>query len=284
MGRDGLVRVLACAYDRPTTHQLRLEPSIRTLILLLACVFTHSLALAADKPPIRACTENEDSFPWVLKDRAGLTVQMLRMVEKRVGGRIEVVPLPWKRCLEDIKNGKVDAAFKISYSAARAAELGNYPMAGDKPDASKRLLTDTYSLYRLKGTAIEWDGKVLKAGGPVGAQSGFSVVDQLKGLGAKVDDGTRSADDNLKKLLAGRFVALALQTEEGDISVESDPEFKGKIERLKPVLVEKPYFLMFSKQFTSKNAAYVQEVWDAIGTVRESAEYVSAAKSFKSLK
>ncbi|MES2949642.1 MAG: hypothetical protein V4858_13960 [Pseudomonadota bacterium] len=143
------------------------------------------------------------------------------------------------------------------------------------------MLTDSYSLYRVKGTPVEWDGKVLKVTGSVGAQSGFSVVDQLKTLGAKVDDATRSADDNLKKLLAGRFVALALQTEEGDTSIERDPEFKGKIERIKPVLVEKPYFLMFSKPFTAKNPAYVQEVWDAIGKVRESAEYVNAAKSFK---
>jgi polar amino acid transport system substrate-binding protein len=254
---------------------------MRALSIALVCLLTHSLSFAADKPPIKACTENEDSFQWVLKDRPGLTVLMLRMVEKQVGGKIEVVPLPWKRCLDDVKTGAVDAAFKISYSAARAAELGNYPMSGDKPDASKRLLIDSYSLYRVKGTPVEWDGKVLKVPGSVGAQSGFSVVDQLKGLGAKVDDGTRSADDNLKKLVAGRFVALALQTDEGDISVENNPEFKGKVERIKPFLVEKPYFLIFSKPFTTKNAAYVQEVWDAIGKVRESPEYTGMAKSFK---
>lgn len=254
---------------------------MRAISIALALVFTHGLTLAADRPTIKACTENEDSFPWVMKDRPGLTIQMLRMVEKQVGGKIEVSPLPWKRCMDEVKTGAVDAAFKISYSATRAAELGNYPMVGDKPDASKRLLTDTYSLYRLKGTAVEWDGKSLKVDGTVGAQSGFSVVDQLKGLGAKVDDGTRSADDNLRKLLAGRFVALALQTEEGDISIEGNPEFKGKIEKIKPVLVEKPYFLMFSKAFTAKNTAYVQEVWDSIGKVRESADYVAATKVFK---
>lgn len=252
-------------------------PAVVVLCLLLGPLVTW----AADKPPIKACTENEDSYPWVLKDRPGLTIQMLRMVEKQVGGKIEVVPLPWKRCLEEIKTGAVDAAFKISYSAARAVELGNYPMAGDKPDAGKRLLTDSYSLYRLKGAVVEWDGKLLKAEGNIGAQSGFSVVDQLKTLGAKVDDATRSADDNLRKLIAGRFVALALQTEEGDSSIENNPEFKGKVERIKPFLVEKPYFLIFSKAFTTKNPVYVQEVWDAIGKVRESAEYTAAAKTFK---
>lgn len=233
---------------------------MRALRFALAFLLTHSLSCAADKPPIKACTENEDSFPWVLKDRPGLTVLMLRMLEKQVGGKIEVVPLPWKRCMDDVKTGAVDAAFKISYDAARAAELGNYPMSGDKPDASKRLLTDSYSLYRVKGALAEWDGKVLKVTGSVGARSGFSVVDQLKGLGAKVDDGTRSAYDNLKKLVAGRFVALALQTDEGDISVENNPEFKGKVERIKPFLVEKPYFLIFSKPFATKNPTYVQEV------------------------
>lgn len=255
---------------------------MRTFIVAITLVVTaQSCALAADKPVVKACTENEDSYPWVLKDRPGLTILMLRMVEKQVAGRIEVAPLPWKRCLDDVKTGAADAAFKISYSAARAAELGNYPMAGDKPDASKRLLTDSYSLYRMKGSAVEWDGKVLKVAGSVGAQSGFSVVEQLKTLGAKVDDGTRSADDNLKKLVAGRFVALALQTEEGDASVEASPEFKGKVERIKPVLVEKPYFLIFSKAFAAKNPAYVQEVWDAIGRVRESTEFSSTAKTFK---
>lgn len=254
---------------------------MRALVLAFAALFVHSTVLAADKPSVRACTENEDSFPWVLKDRPGLTIQMLRMVEKQIGSKIEVVPLPWKRCLDDVKTGAIDAAFKISYSAARATELGNYPMAGDKPDASKRLLTDSYSLYRLKGTPVEWDGKVLKVSGSVGAQSGFSVVDQLKTMGAKVDDGSRSADDNLKKLLVGRFVALALQTEEGDTSIETNAEYKGKIEKIKPVLVEKPYFLIFSKAFTTKNPAHVQEVWDAIGKVRESAEYSNLAKTFK---
>lgn len=254
---------------------------MRHLPIVLALCLTSLAAQAADKPSVKACTENEDSYPWVLKDRPGLTLLLLQMVEKQVGSKIEVVPLPWKRCLEEVKAGTMDAVFKISFSAARQAELGNYPMADDKPDANRRILVDSYSLYRLKGAAVEWDGTVLKAVGNVGAQSGFSVVDQLKGLGAKVDDSVRSADDNLKKLVAGRIVALALQTEEGDISVDANPEFKGKVERIKPFLVEKPYYLIFSKQFSAKNPDHTKEVWDAIGRVRESAEYKNVVKGFK---
>ena len=244
------------------------------------CIAASPFA-AISKPVVKVCTENDDSYPWVLKNRPGLTILQLQLVEKKVQGKLAIEPLPWRRCLEEIKTGGVDAVFKISYSAARAAELGVYPMQGDKLDAGKRLLTDSYSLYRLKGTKVEWDGKTLKVDGVVGAQSGFSVVDQLKSLGAKVDDGVRSADISLRKMLAGRIVALALQTEEGDMSIEGDPDFKTKIERIKPVLVEKPYFLIFSKQFYAANTVYAKEIWEAIAAVRESDEYKGLAKNFK---
>src|SRR4051812_37096730 len=151
-----------------------------------AGIFACALpAFAADAVAVKVCSENDDSYPWLFKDRPGLTASLLMIAEKKLGGRIELVGLPWKRCLDEVKSGVLDGAVKISYSATRAAELGSYPMAGDKPDASKRLLIDTYSLYRMKGSSVAWDGTTLKADGPVGAQSGFSVVDLLKGLGMK---------------------------------------------------------------------------------------------------
>lgn len=72
----------------------------------------------------------------------------------------------------------------------------------------------------------------------VGAQSGSSAVYQLKGLVAKVDDDTRFADNNLKKLAAYWFVALALQRDKGYIRIENKSEFRCKVERVKPILVE----------------------------------------------
>lgn len=259
-----------------------MKKTVTSLALTLAASLSivAGSALAAE-PAMKICHENEDSYPWIFKDRVGLTTSLLKMAEKIYGGKVEVVGLPWKRCLEDAKSGAIDGVVKISYSADRTAFLV-YPMAGDKPDANKRLLIDSYSLYRMKGsTAAAWDGKTLKVDGAVGAQSGFSVVKQLQGLGARVDDGTRSADANLTKLVGGRVAAVALQTEEGDISVASSPEAKDKVERVSPVLVEKPYFVVFSKQFHGKEEAAAKKLWDAIATARESAEYIDLVKKFK---
>jgi polar amino acid transport system substrate-binding protein len=249
--------------------------------LSLVALSVAATSALASEPTIKICHENEDSFPWLFKDRVGLTASLIKIAEKTYGGKVELVPLPWKRCLDDAKNGAIDGVLKISFSADRT-EFLVYPMAGDKPDASKRLLNDTYSLYRVKGsTAATWDGKALKVDGAVGAQSGFSVVKQLTTLGARVDDATRSADANLTKLVGGRVAAVALQTDEGDISVANNPELTGKVEKMTPVLVEKPYFVAFSKQFSAKEKTAPQKLWDAIATARESSEYKDIVKKFK---
>lgn len=251
--------------------------------LTLATVLVASAlpVIAADLPSIKVCSEDGDSSPWLFKDRPGLTNSLLKMAEKKLGSKIDMVGLPWKRCTEEVKAGTYDGAVKISFSPERAVELGVYPMIGDKQDPSKRLLIDSYSLYRAKGSSVTWDGKALKTDGTVGAQSGFSIVAALKALNVKVDDGTKTADDNLKKLVNGRIVAVALQTEEGDTSLNDHPEYKEKIEKMVPVLVEKPYYLMFSKQFYAKNPDHAKAVWNAIEAARESKEYKDLVKNFK---
>ncbi len=240
-----------------------------------------NLALAQEKPLIRACTEDDDSYPWLLKQREGVTVFQLRQVEKQLGVVIKLTALPWKRCISDVQQGLQDAAVKISYTPQRAQEVGVFPMQNGKLDVRKRLHTDSYSLFRLKNSNVTWDGKQLKADGAIGAQTGFSVIEQLKSLGATVDEGARKAEDHLHKLFLMRLSAVALQTQEGNNNLAKNPKFAEHIERLDPVLIEKPYFLIFSFQFNAKYPGYSQQVWDAIETVRESREFKNYFRDFK---
>lgn len=240
-----------------------------------------TLALAADKPAsVKFCHEDVDVYPWVLKDRPGLNIAHLKAVEQKLGIKIETIPLPWKRCQDDMREGKVDGIFAASFKTERL-DMGVYPMAGDKPDAARAMMYDGYSLYRLKGGAVQWDGKKLTAAGSIGAQPGYSIVDQLKQLGVKVDEGTKTADDNLKKVLLGRLDAAALQTLEGDNSLSTNPEYGAKLEKVTPPLVDKPFFLMLSKQFVAKYADFSKDVWKALAEVRESADYKAKMSNFK---
>ena len=254
---------------------------VRPILAALSLTAAASAAPATDKPALlRLCHEQEESFPWILNDRPGLNIVHLKAVSQRVGVPFEFVPAPWKRCLEDMKSGVVDGAFKATFKADRL-EMGAYPMAGTKPDDSKALMTESYSLYRLKGSTTSWDGSKLVVGGPVAAQPGYSIGDVVRGLGAKVDDGSKSPDANLKKLMAGRVDAVALQTAEADNSLRAVPEFSARIEKVGPPLSEKPYFLMLSRQLVARNAEFAASVWKAVAEVRESADYKAKIDSFK---
>ncbi len=253
----------------------------RTLATGMLATAVCFAASAADKPTaVRFCHEDVDVYPWVLKDRPGLNIVHLKAVEQQLGVKIETLPLPWKRCQDDMKEGKVDGIFAASFKPERM-EIGVYPMQADKPDASRAMMVDGYSLYRQKGGATQWDGKKLTTTGSIGAQPGYSVVDQLKQLGVKVDEGTKTAEDNLKKLLAGRVDAVALQTLEGDNALRTVPEFSAKIEKMSPPLVDKPFFLMLSKQLVAKHPEFAKEIWKALSDVRESSDYKAKMSSFK---
>lgn len=255
---------------------------MRYFVFLLLWLGLGAVAGAVERPVIKACTEDNESYPWLLKNRVGATVFLLNLVEKQLNLRFEVAALPWKRCMAELKSGSVDALFKISFTPERAAEIGIYPMVGERPDPAKRLLIDSYSLYRLKGSsAVQWDGKTLQVTGAIGAQTGFSVVEHLRKSGVLVDEGARDAESHLKKLVLGRVVAVALQTEEGDNSLQADAEFRDRIERISPVLVEKPYYLIFSRQYYARQPKLAASIWNSIELMREGNDYKKYLQSLR---
>lgn len=247
-----------------------LSPRLWTLV---GCALIGAPALA--QAPLNMCMENADNVPWILMGaKPGYVQIMMGEVEKAVGFPIKVTPMPWKDCLAGVKAGTIDGAVSASHNKERA-EYADYPMSlSGEVDATRRMYRTSYHFYKGKGKALAWDGKVLKADGLLGAQSGFSVVGQLKELGAKVEDSTPSADEVLKRVAAGKYLAGVVQVNEGDASM-ADAGLKDAIEKVQPALVEKPYYTIFSKVYTAKNAPTARSVWNAILKVRNDAAFKS---------
>jgi polar amino acid transport system substrate-binding protein len=221
---------------------------------------------------IKLCYEDATYFPWQLKDGHGLDNNLLEMAAIRSGVKIEMQALPWKRCLADIGYGLMAGGFSASYNQERAS-FAAYPMAQDKPDAKRRVRTDGYSLFRLVGSPVSWDGRQIQnLSGPVGAQLGYSVAADLRKLGADVEESPGVPELQLRKLLVKRVQLAALLTVEGDALLD-DAEFAGKIEKLSTPLTEKPYFLIINRDYYEKNKKSVDDLWAAVATVRDSAEF-----------
>lgn len=250
----------------------------RWAALLLACCCA---LVQAGEPGLRFCAEDESSYPWMLKERPGLNLIMMDMLESRLGMDIEIQLLPWKRCLMSLQEGRVDGAFKASFSEERL-KLGSYPMLGNKPDPGRAMLEESYHLYRIKGSPVEpQDGKVRNLRGAIGAQAGFSIVDQLKAQGLQVDAVAKAPELVLTKLMRGRIGAAALQSSQGDHALATQPEMAAVIERVGAPLAAKPYYLMLSRQLQSSNPALAERIWDGVAAVRESPEYKRALASFR---
>jgi len=221
---------------------------------------------------VKLCYEDANYFPWQIKGAHGLDNNLLEMASARSGVKIEMLALPWKRCLSDVGYGTQAGVFAASYNADRAAYAA-YPMIDDKLDASRRIRFDSYSLYRLKGNPVSWDGKQLtNLKKPVGVQLGYSASADLIKLGAAVDESSVVVELQMRKLVVGRVDLVALLTFEGDALLEK-AEFSDKVEKLSPPLIEKPYFLIFNKDYYRNNKKLADDLWAAVASARESVEF-----------
>ncbi len=249
---------------------MKITENIISASIFAACVaLTTSTALAQN---IKLCHDDADSAPWLVKNSKGLNIVLMEAAAAKTGAKLEIVALPWKRCLGAVEDKSIDGAIAASYKDDRA-KFAVYPTVGDKLDEGKRLHTEEYSLYRAKGSNISWDGtKFSNLTGSVGAQRGYSIIDNLKKSGAKVDEGGALAKDNMKKLVGGQVQAVALTTQEGDLLLATT-EFSGKAEKVTPPLIQKTYYTIFGKEFYSKNTKIVDSLWSQMATVRESKDY-----------
>lgn len=250
------------------------------MLCLIAAVLTLAPAHANERPgSVKFCFGENYFYPWHQDNGNGLNFVLLDRAAARLGIKFHYVALPWKRCLRNMQFGEVDGVFAASFKSDRL-EAGVYPTAASgKPDAGKRLMTEGYHLFKLKGAALDWDGKQFSnLTGPIATPLGYAIVDQLKASGVNVDEVPGETEAVFEKVVRGRAQAVAMNTQVGEKIIQMD-QFRGKFEKVPTPLVEKPYYLMLSHQLHDAHPGLASEIWDAIAAVRESLEYKQIEKN-----
>ncbi len=248
------------------------------IVFVVAMGLWCPLPGSAQSVHLRICNEDADNFPYLVKGGQGLDNQQLNLAAKRSGIVLTQVALPWKRCFKELQEGAVDGVAAASFSEERAV-FAQYPMTknGDL-DVSLRLRNDSYSLFRPKDGVAGWDGKrFVQLAVPIGTQLGYSVAGDLRKAGVSVDATYYDAKHLMGQLALGRLQMAAMLTKEGD-ALLVHPEFAGKIERISPAFVEKPYFVIFSKRFYGQNKKTVEQFWGSVAAVRETTPVESGRK------
>lgn len=204
--------------------------------------------------------------------RPGLTIELLRMIEPRVGVRFEFVRVPWARSMYLLETNQVDGVFHGSYVPERA-RFAAYPMKDGRPDPSRSFFTQSYYLYARKGTRLAWNGVRLAADGPVGTTRGYSVAKRLEELGASRVEQENDLPGSLRKVLAGRLEAYAELEAMAAAVIARNPDEMRDLVKLQPALRTEPYYLLLSKGFQARDPALAERIWSAIGEAVRSPEY-----------
>lgn len=248
--------------------------------VVLAFALLAGLTLSASRPAaadtvLHVAYEDKTQFPYYMGDtqrvldKPGAAVELVKMLEERIPGlQIRFSRYPWKRCLTMLKTGQVDGIFNASFNTSRT-RIGEYPWEDGQVDPSRRLTTISYYLYTLPNTEIGWNGEAFEDPDiSVGAPLGYSIVNDLENLGVSVIK-VRSSMQSLQLLKAKRVKAVALQSVTADYLLANNPDQLEGIVRIAPPLKTKPYYLMLSRQFKAAHPELSEQIWDAIGELRE---------------
>lgn len=201
-----------------------------------------------------------------IPEPAGIALDIIRQAAQDSGISIEIQRLPNKRVLFELQSGVIDGAFIFSHNAERQA-FAEYPKNQGLPDASRRVARLSYYLYRMRGSQVNWNGSQFQhLTGPVGANTGYSVIGDLKKWGVTVEE-AKNTEQNFTKLRLGRLAAVATQDNIADFYLQKTRQ--SDIEKLPQALVEKDYFLIFNRSFAEKNRAEVEKLWNRIGVIRD---------------
>ena len=248
---------------------------IRLHVMLFIAVVT--LLNAAPKEVVLVY-ENENNPPYALGNgkaidfsRPGITLELLKKIEKKLDVKFIFKRVPWKRALLMIQTDNADGLFHASFKQERA-KYAVYPTLNNLPDSDKSIMSNSYFLYTKKDSKLSWDGKkFINLNGKIGITKGFSIIDTLKDP-EKID---------LCSDLSTSLTKLNLDAVQGIVNLENrvdsmllkNKELFNNIKKIKKPLRTKPYYLVFSKKFYDNNKQIVEAIWSEIKNMKLNGEY-----------
>jgi len=254
-------------------------------MILLFLFLNISVAIGAPLKKITLVYEIKPNPPFYLGkkmidwNRPGITLEVIKLLERKLNIEVDFERLPWAIGLEKVKNNEVDGIFHASFKEQRL-KVGVYPMRNGQPDTNRRLMTQSYFLYKRKNSPLQWDGNTFtNLVGTIGVINDYAVVGDLKDMNIEVEEVSTQLV-NLRRLVQGRVAGIAGLELMNDFHINARPEEFKEIVKVYPPIAQKPYYLMLSHELVGENPDLAEAIWDAIQDIRVSEEYFQIAKKY----
>ncbi|MGI0115531.1 substrate-binding periplasmic protein [Zooshikella sp. RANM57] len=248
-------------------------------ILLLFTGILISGHLLADKQ-INICTDNNFWYPFTLVKEdipAGIHIDIISKALNNLGYQPNFKALPWKRCLDQAKQGEFDAVATASYNEDRASFMYYPDDAASASKSSHRVMQVEYVVVTVTSNDYEFDGNLQSLPTPIRAPRGYSISEDLKKEGLNVDDKASGDENNIKKLLRNNKGSVVTIPEVVNV-LSKQSTYTGKLKISSKPIKSKSYFMPFSK---ASNIAREQQqaIWNEIAKVRDDTDFMSKIAS-----
>lgn len=240
--------------------------------LLASCLSFNTRGDNLSSNTLKFCYENKEVPPHYLgdglevpKNLPGAAIEVMQQLGKMSGFEITFVRKPWKRCLSELAQGKVDSVIG-RYSLERGI-FGVYP----KNEQGKLLVDLAFSrtmscfIYD-ESLPLKWDGKKLDVPHPIGAAvpRGYSLVKDLRDLGIDIYE-TINIERAHELLFAGK-VKLSLS------NCKLDNRPSHILQNPIPVSDTAGY-LIFSKKYFASEPKRANFLWQKLTSIDKEAIY-----------
>lgn len=219
--------------------------------------------------PITICTDQNFWYPFTYTENRvpkGVHIDVVNRALTQLGYEVKFSPRPWKRCLNEVEQGRVDGVVSASWKPQRARFL-HYPEdAASALESKSRITQVEYVVVTHQSDPYQFQGVIDTLPTPVRVPVGYSIEDDLNAAGLRVET-ARGDLLNLKKLMRDRSGSVVTLPD-----IIKIMKSKGEpVESLKmhPLpFKSKSYFLAFSKR-SRLSSRQMGEIWEKISEVRE---------------
>lgn len=233
---------------------------------------------------LKFCYEDKQLRPYyfgngadVPADLPGATIEHLRLlVSKTPELQLQFVRLPWKRCLQQLEQGGVDALI-ASYSPERE-QIGRYPKQGNvstaKPDPQRAFSQHQTCLVTLPEATWRWDGEKFSGidNVVIARPLGYAPLKTAAASHITVQESLSPTMD-MELLYAGRVHAITSLCMVAGTPMEAPYLRKNQLRIVYPPLYSSTGYLVFSHQFYQQHPQLAMQLWQLLAQVRGEAIY-----------
>lgn len=261
-----------------------------TLWRLLLFLFTGPLSYSVLAVELKFFYEEQELQPFFMgegefapKENPGIFIEMLQIVDSRFDDlEITFHRLPWKRCIDNLKQGEADAIV-ASHKFSRE-NFAAYPMENEMIDMDFAISTAQYCLFTKRNSKFRWDGESFSytPNTPISVPQGYSIVSMLESHNLPLVF-TNSSEGALDLLAIEKTVAAITYCEVGANYLWKNKANDLQIMAQSPSLSTRRGFLVFSKQFYEQNTDLAHRIWKEIAVIRDK-DFPGMLEKYEALK